>query len=217
MKVPNAKEIEMIGLIVLAVCIIVLLLSWGFITVESVSSFMSEFNKAFPNVSSAFLAVVSAIFAYVLSHSLYDYIMRPNLRLEKDRIWAIKLDRETYFVTRVKVENTGKSAAENCNGKLIIEQSDGSLYFDICWIYPEERSTVTINSKDCKFLDACAINTSTGQLFAPTERGWEPDRIPLGNKTVKGWLRVTAKNSRSVEKRITIKPSGDGHILEIED
>ena len=83
MKVPKVKEIVTIALFVFAACIIVLLLSWGFITVESVSSFMSEFNKLFPNISSAFLAVVATLIGVFLGWFLSNQTQKRTLKISE--------------------------------------------------------------------------------------------------------------------------------------
>ena len=83
MKVPKVKEIVTIALFVFAACIIVLLLSWGFITVESVSSFMSKFNKLFPNISSAFLAVVATLIGVFLGWFLSNQTQKRTLKISE--------------------------------------------------------------------------------------------------------------------------------------
>lgn len=58
-----------------------------------------------------------------------------------------------YKITRIKVRNTGNTAAEDCKG--IIIQDD--IEMKICWWVPSERHKMTINAKSYEYLDICAV------------------------------------------------------------
>jgi hypothetical protein len=58
-----------------------------------------------------------------------------------------------YKITRIKVRNSGNTAAEDCKG--IIIQND--IEMKICWWVPSERHKMTINAKSYEYLDICAV------------------------------------------------------------
>ena len=59
-----------------------------------------------------------------------------------------------FIATRIKVRNTGNTAAENC--KTIIM---GANEFRVGWMLPKEDLTVTINAHDSEYIDLCASST----------------------------------------------------------
>lgn len=68
--------------------------------------------------------------------------------LRKISIFTVK-----YKVNRIKVRNTGNSAAEDCKGMII---QDG-IEVNVCWNIPTQRYKMTINAKSHEFLDLCAF------------------------------------------------------------
>lgn len=73
----------------------------------------------------------------------------PGLRPEK---WDARKLTLKYKVSRIKIENDGRSAAEECKGVL----NDGQDK-KVCWNVPTERHKMMINSKSFEYLDVCAV------------------------------------------------------------
>ncbi|HSA73472.1 MAG TPA: hypothetical protein VLD84_05905 [Nitrososphaeraceae archaeon] len=76
-------------------------------------------------------------------------IKDPGLREE---FWNARKFTVMYKVSRLRIENSGKTAAEECKGVL----NDG-LDKKICWNIPSERYKISINAKSFEYLDVCAI------------------------------------------------------------
>jgi hypothetical protein len=103
---------------------------------------------------------------------------------------------QNYVVNRIIVKNVGRSAAKNCKGYLVIDNSKER----VCWTVGQERPNATVNPKDEERLDLCALRNATKtksrfskkteeskirrlaersvmggpppKLIAPTEGGW---------------------------------------------
>jgi hypothetical protein len=76
-------------------------------------------------------------------------ISDPALRAEQ---WPARKMTVKYKVSRLKIENDGRLAAEDCKGIL----NDG-MDRKICWNVPSERRKITINSNSFEYLDVCAV------------------------------------------------------------
>ncbi|HEU4824379.1 MAG TPA: hypothetical protein VFS97_13225 [Nitrososphaeraceae archaeon] len=78
-----------------------------------------------------------------------------------------------FIATRIKVRNTGSTAAENCKASIIM----GANEFRVGWMLPKEDLTVTINAHDSEYIDLCASSTGTDdqgrvRRLMTTERGY---------------------------------------------
>jgi len=58
-----------------------------------------------------------------------------------------------YKINRIKVRNSGNTAAEDCKGIII----QNGIEMKICWWVPTERHKMTINAKSYEYLDICAV------------------------------------------------------------
>jgi hypothetical protein len=58
-----------------------------------------------------------------------------------------------YKINRIKVRNSGNTAAEDCKGIII----QNGVEMKICWNVPDERHKMTINAKSYEYLDICAV------------------------------------------------------------
>jgi hypothetical protein len=115
----------------------------------------------------------------------------------------------------------------------------------VCWYIPKERYVMTINSQDSEYVDLCAFSERDPELLArdsrsivnnvvvgpvvhaheilwrmaPTEDGWQTPiakNRDLGHGDIESTLRITAKNAKPCESRITIRelPDRDGRIVD---
>ena len=105
MRMHGNEKLVIIPLFVFAVCIIVLLLSWGLITVESISSFMYEFNRLFPNVSSAFLALIGVFHGWFLSNRTRQRMLKASeIRNELEKAYGTPYSMVSKAEERMKVD-----------------------------------------------------------------------------------------------------------------
>jgi hypothetical protein len=58
-----------------------------------------------------------------------------------------------YKINRIKVRNSGNTAAEDCKGIII----QNNIEMKICWWVPSERHKMTINAKSYEYLDICSV------------------------------------------------------------
>lgn len=129
----------------------------------------------------------------------------------------------TYKANRIIVENSGRSAAKNCKGYIVVEWGKER----VCWTVPKERPNATINPRDNERLDFCAFHldgpfevreqiTSISQslpskevsiavpaIIAPTEEDWG---YPWKCRSLNGIdgckVLITADNTEPVEAKI---------------
>jgi len=119
-----------------------------------------------------------------------------------------------YKANRIIVENTGRSAAKNCKGYIVVKNSKER----ICWTVPKERPNATINAKDKEKLDFCAFyvsgphgsptvvggGTQPPRIIAPTEEGWPTD--PFKCRPLDGIeeceVLITADNADPVNRKV---------------
>lgn len=137
------------------------------------------------------------------------------LKAEPDNVLQLWI----YKANRIIVENTGRSAAKNCKGYIILK----NVKERVCWTVPKERPNATINAKDEEKLDFCAfyksglqtfinfgVNVDTPMIIAPTEEGWPTlqETHPGKCKRLDGIEKeecevlVTADNTEPVKAKI---------------
>ncbi len=111
--------------------------------------------------------------------------------------------RTKYTGTRIKVENNGGSAAEDCKATLITKETE----LRVGWMIPKQDCTVTINADDVEYLDLCAISEDGTVLVFTTERGYG-DYVDSGRRfnvdVIDAKLKVSAKNAKQCVKSIRI-------------
>jgi hypothetical protein len=123
--------------------------------------------------------------------------------LEPEGVVMRSQERTRYIGTRIKVENKGASAAEDCKATLIIEETE----LRVGWMMHKEDGTVIINAHDVEYLDLCAVREDgTDRIFA-NEGGYADNVVNasrLGAGTINAKLKVSAKNAEQCVKSITI-------------
>lgn len=187
-----------------------------------------------------------------LAQRCYGRYKRPVLRIDREgspvpRIIHLKsgktgappridLDRVPYVVNRIRVRNTGRTAAENCKAILTYPGFEEK----VCWQIPKERYVMTINSRDHEYVDLCAVSQIDPQSLieqssqtipvnitirildendvpnriAPTENGWEcviKENRVLDFGELLGVVRITAKNAEPVEAEVRLRERPDAN------
>ncbi len=83
----------------------------------------------------------------------------------------------------------------------------------LAWVGKD--ADVTINIGDVREFDICARGTDTGLIVAPTEHGYfgtKPRILGDGESELQGTIKVTCKNGRKAEKRISIRPTPNNYL-----
>lgn len=140
---------------------------------------------------SIILTSIGTIAAFLSGHYLYGEFKNPYLKIVRfDKLIASAT--MTYW--RVKVQNTGKSGAENCCGDL---ELDGRLPNDelkiegrVSWARLGNPEALTVNSGDTQFLNVMKTdydaNGNLRFITFPTEEGYNQHRKIL-KKTNGDW------------------------------
>ncbi len=152
------------------------------------------------------LRAIGIILLVLAGKLIYDHLKRPSLKIAKtSEIVTITLDNINqylqYYVNRIIVRNTGRTAAKSCKGYLIFEGRKER----VCWMIPDSRPMITIHPKGGEEkLDFCAIQNKIGlfpTVLFPTENGnWDRSRHLFGDEKVK--VQITAENARPVSRWI---------------
>jgi hypothetical protein len=118
-----------------------------------------------------------------------------------------------YVGTRIKVENRGSKAAENCKASIIIRGNE----YRVGWMIPKDDFTVTINANDVEYIDLCALGQDQNRILT-TEHGYgdlpdEARKLEDGNK--EGHLKVSASNAKQCVRSIRISdvPDSQGKFV----
>ena len=172
-----------------------------------------------PKVDLAWIYSVAGLVIGFLLKVLYDEGKSPRLKVLSAASKPFQIGPfhqvpggfdNDYNAYRVKVENKEKKylncAAENCVAWLYVDSAPES--YQLSWV--GGASELTLNVGDSREVDICARGAQTGLIVAPTERGYfnptPPHRIGNGSGDLLGRIRVTCKNGKKAEMRITIRP-----------
>jgi len=181
------------------------------------------------------LTTIGAVIG-LAAKAFYDKLAMPTLKIETETYPVLLPDfpldpssvgspppphlkvYESLLAYRVRIRNKQKklldSAAENCIAWLELDQTKEPL--QISWV--GGHADVIINVGDYRELDFCALATSHGIVFAPTEIGYSdrPRRIGRVGTSIHGTLRVTSSNGKRAERRFMIDTGGSQGGLRIE-
>lgn len=145
-----------------------------------------------------------------------DRYLRPVIKIQDDVFTAmISLkkysllpgDYDTYYANRIRVRNTGRSAAKDC--KVYVEYHKTILNRS-GWMLPDRNSgyTVTLNVQDSEFVDLCAIREDGKQRILPLERGYTEGAVDLcttlPNDINELAVRVTSSNAEPTERKVRL-------------
>jgi hypothetical protein len=104
---------------------------------------------------------------------VYDYWFKsPRLRLLAG-VDFLQVDENLFC--RAKVENFGRTVAENCCGFIHLEGENEDILLvegSLCWSLLGNPHSVSINPGDTASLDICKFDFKKKEFSFPTERGW---------------------------------------------
>lgn len=168
------------------------------------------------------IAAIGGLLFSIPIRFFWESHMTPILRIkEEPEIRRFHLGEEItgrwgYDSNRILVENTGRRAAKNCKGYIVIKNSKER----VCWTVPKERPNATINAMDEEKLDFCAflkdgphggpIGAGDGlkppRIISPTEECWpnNPTKCRPLMKIEECEVLVTADNAEPVRAGIRI-------------
>ena len=167
------------------------------------------------------LELVIGLVVGFVSKLLYDELKSPRVELvsasrEAFHIGPISqvpggLDND-YNAYRIKVANHQKGflncAAENCVAWLHLDSAPED--YQLSWV--GGASELTLNVGDVREVDTCARGIQTGVIIAPTEIGYSKSslrKIGDGSRDLHCRIRITCKNGKKAEKRITLQPTAN--------
>jgi len=105
---------------------------------------------------------------------------------------------------KIIVENTGRSAAKDCKGYIIL----GNRRNRICWTTVTERPDATIKPDNNELLELCAFLTAAegchNSILIPDETGWKNSKCITPGPSKEITVLVTSENADPVEANITI-------------
>jgi hypothetical protein len=155
---------------------------------------------------------------------LFGYKFHRKSVKQKDELIGItpiekenERDFSTVYVgTRIKVENRGRKAAENCKASVIIRENE----YRVGWMIPKDDFTVTINANDVEYIDLCAISQDQNRVLT-TEHGYGDlpgEARKLENGNIDCYLKVSASNAKQCVKGIRISniPDSQGKFIYFE-
>jgi hypothetical protein len=170
-------------------------------------------------------AIVGGIIGFGSSvgvNLIKDYIKRPILSIGRrqtalgrtetvsyvggadlGRRYPILATRSDWTLTRIIVENRGKTAAKNCKTSLITK---GTHEERLGWMDPEDDFTVTINAGDSEYIDLCVANPEEGFALS-TRHGFEKIIYQMEGVTA-GQIKVTTSNTKQCVRKIWINIEG---------
>ena len=168
---------------------------------------------------------VITFFGGIAIKLFYDLWKDPHLEIcgvstpfkisEPIRLAGVNDGTQDYLAYRIKVRNKQRillnAAAENCVAWLDLDLAPEP--YQLSWV--GELESLTINVGDERSVNLCALNKSTGIVFAPTERGYfdpRPRMIGDISKVLYGEFRVTSRNGKSARRKISISPIQVGEL-----
>ena len=185
---------------------------------------------------SSWIAVIGAIVAAFigatvggfLQHKWVEKYRRPVLNIVGEDFVPVG----GYRYHRIRVKNTGKSAAKNCIGKITLENvtrddvaqsspdksaraiMNRDIFSDIremsiCWSRIGNPESITINRDDTQTLEVYRawLDSSYFVLELPTEEDWNPYRVSLkADKEYSGEIFVTSGNADTLPVKFKLVP-----------
>ena len=147
------------------------------------------------------LTSIGTIAAFLSGRYLFEEFKKPYLKIIRfDKL--ISSDRETFW--RIKVENTGRSGAENCCGDIELTgrfSNNDELRIEgrVSWARIGNPESLTVNSGDTQFLNVMRTiyhaNGNLDYVQFPSENGYASPRRKL-RKTNGDWEMLDVMISR---------------------
>jgi hypothetical protein len=187
-------------------------------------------NGAKPLISEGLLgAIVGGIiglFSGIIVQLVNNWIIRPRLSIDKKTTeyefnypavpqpqegWDVE---QKFVGTRIKIENQGRTAAEECKASVIINKKE----YRVAWTNPRQDFTVSINAHDSEYIDLCAIKEGATIRFLTNKRGYgesQKDGIRLPAGDIQAELKISARNAEkcSIDMSISTSPDANKKII----
>lgn len=182
---------------------------------------------------------VSAVIAGIVIKRRLNYYYRPILVIDgNETIIVREIGLDTGIVhgnavvpfnaNRIRVRNTGRSAAKDCKAFIVYTENDVER---AAWMIPNVNNgnTITLNVGDREFVDLCAVSDELNQpRVIPLENGYQ-GRVdtctrlwPEGGDT-DIIVRITSSNADPTDRRARLYtlpdhfPDQHGRIVEFLD
>ena len=181
------RRVEFFLILVIAVCL----------NIAIILSLWSVFAEFVPKVSADIRAIVTTalgtIFATLSADILFNQWKKPYLRITEFHKLISTNNRGEFW--RAKVENEGRSGAENCCGDLVMigvfPKHTLKIEGRVCWARIGNPEQLTVNSGDIQYLDIMTgyydANGHIQIIQFPTEDGHKPPR-PILQKRNTDWM-----------------------------
>ncbi|MCZ7398669.1 MAG: hypothetical protein O8C62_03145 [Candidatus Methanoperedens sp.] len=167
------------------------------------------------------IGVIVGVIASVIGQAVYGYFYKPDIKIFGE---AAPHSSETIARHRIKVENIGKSTAEDCVGYITIDNAEKEDVFNLsggpgesafintpenftpiideglCWSFNERGKInphyLSIFPKTHKLLELYHVERRGKELYIkiPSELGWSIFRVKLKEKVYIGTLKIAARN-----------------------
>ncbi len=181
-----------------------------------------------PVIGAIVAAFIGAAVGGFLRHKWVEKYRRPVISVVGQDFVPVG----AYRYHRIRVKNTGKSAAKNCIGKITLENAtrndvaqsspdkvaraimNKDIFTDIremsiCWSRIGNPEHITINRDDTQTLDVYRVwlDSSYSVLELPTEEDWNPYRVSLkASKEYSGEIFVTSENAQTERVKFRLVP-----------
>jgi hypothetical protein len=157
------------------------------------------------------------------------WLSRPRISICEETIQAMfdypttkapaySPDPTKFIGTRIRIQNKGTTAAEDCKATLIV----GEQEYRVAWLLSKQDFTIIINSHDSEYVDLCAISSNASEWSSEhiirftTELGYgESQNDGRSLNISEADLKISSKNAKRSIKKIWISnvPDKDGKIV----
>ncbi|MGB8218694.1 MAG: hypothetical protein WCE94_15455 [Candidatus Methanoperedens sp.] len=188
------------------------------------------------------IGAILGVFTSVSGQALYGRIYRPDIQIKGE---ADPHSSETEARHRIKVENTGKSTAEDCVGYITIDNAEkedvipSKAFIDnsenytpitdegLCWSFNEEGEKnphyLSIFPHTHKLLELYHVERGGKELYIkiPSELGWSKKfKVKLKEKDYRGTLKIAARNveynKNKHAKKFRLVPNKENRDVKLE-
>jgi hypothetical protein len=182
---------------------------------------------------------VSAVIAGIVIKRRLNHYYRPILVIDgNETIIVREIGLDTGIVhgnavvpfnaNRIRVRNTGRSAAKDCKAFVVYTENDIER---AAWMIPNinNGNTITSNVGDSEFVDLCAVSDDLNQpRVIPLENGYQGrvdtcTRLRPAAGDIDITVRITSSNAAPMERRARLYtlpdhfPNQPGRIVEFLD
>ena len=172
------------------------------------------------------VGVIVGAIASVIGKVVYQNYIKPDIQIKGE---ADPHSNENVSRHRIKVENKGRSTAEDCVGYITIDNAEKDDVIDLpgcpderpfidksenytpiideglCWSFNEDGKRnphyLSIFPKTHKLLELYHVEREELNIKIPSELGWLNFRVKLKEKEYSGTLKIAARNVKYDENK----------------